>query len=709
MKKITKVILLSVCAIMLLASFPMSAAEPYQTYTYSIDGMPLYSPAAYAPLMNVDSNYIGGLDTPFDDPRDIFVDKNQNVYLSDGKNNRIIVMDKYYKKLFVISTFVNDQGVDDKLTNPSGIFVNDKYIYVCDTDANRIVLFNLKGEFEKIISKPESKLFGADAIYKPIAMVVDAYGRLYVISSTTYQGVIVMTENGDFAGFIGAQKVSYNVWDWIWRQFQTKEQIAAMTKNIPTEFNNIAIDSDNLIYVTTSSIDEAKQQSAIRNKTAEYSSVKKLNAKGDEVMKRNGFFGPGGEVYVTNRSTAKITGASKIVDVAVGPEGTWSIIDEKRQKVFTYDANGNLLFAFGDIGSQLGNMTSVKSIAYQGDRILLLDKTSDVITVYNRTEYGDLLIAALAKENENDYEGAVEFWTEILKRNSNFDAAYIGIGRSLYREAQYREAVKYYVSAYDTENYSDAFKEIRKEWISKYILLIPLIAIVVIFLWTKFLKFAGKVNARVAVRAGKKTFGEELLYGFHLIFHPFDGFWDLKHEKRGSVRGALIYIAVTVIAFFYQSIGQGYILNPRGNYSTIVTQALSVIVPLLLWVTANWCLTTLFDGEGSYKDVFVASSYSLLPLPIFVIPATIISNVVTLQEAQIVGFLVSVSFVWTGFLIFFGMMVTHDYTLGKNIITSFGTIIGMGFIMFVGILFTNLLSKMLAFVTQIVTEISFRM
>lgn len=700
--------LLSVCAIMLLASFPIGAAEPYQTYTYSIDGKPLYSPAAYAPLMNVDSGYIG-LDKPFDDPRDIFVDKDQKVYLSDGKNNRVIVMDRYYKLSFIISDFVNDQGVPDKLTNPSGIFVNEDYIYICDTDANRIVLFDHAGNFKRIIPKPVSKLFGAEAIYKPISMVVDEYGRLYVISSTTYQGVIVMTENGDFTGFIGAQKVTYNIWDVIWARFQTKEQRAARIRNIPTEFNNITIDSDNLIYVTTSSIKESQQQAAIRSKSPDYAPVKKLNAKGDEVMKRNGFFAPNGEVAVTNLSTAKIAGASRIVDVAVGPEGTWSIIDEKRQKVFTYDSNGNLLFVFGDIGSQLGNMTSVKSISYQGERILLLDRTADVITVYNRTEYGDILLSALTNENENNYDVAVQYWTEVLKRNSNFDAAYIGIGRSLYREAKYHEAIKYYVSAYDTENYSEAFKEIRKEWISKYILLIPIVAIAVIFLWTKFMKFAGKVNARTAVKVGKRTFGEELLYGFHLIFHPFDGFWDLKHEKRGSVRASLVYIAVLVLAFFYQSIGQGYILNPRNSYSTIVAQALSVIVPMLLWAIANWCLTTLFDGEGSFKDVFVAVSYSLVPLPLFIIPSTLLSNVVTLAESQIVGFLVTIGFVWSVFLIFFGMMVTHDYTLGKNIITSLGTVVGMGFIMFVGILFTSLLSKMLSFVTQIVTEISFRM
>jgi hypothetical protein len=105
---------------------------------------------------------------------------------------------------------------------------------------------------------------------------------------------------------------------------------------------------------------------------------------------------------------------------------------------------------------------------------------------------------------------------------------------------------------------------------------------------------------------GKRTFVQELLYGFHLIFHPFDGFWDLKHEKRGSVRASIVYIAVAILAFYYQSIGQGYLLNPQGMYSSILVQAIGVLVPLFLCVLANWCLTTLFEGEGSFKDIIIA-------------------------------------------------------------------------------------------------------
>ena len=341
--------------------------------------------------------------------------------------------------------------------------------------------------------------------------------------------------------------------------------------------------------------------------------------------------------------------------------------------------------------------------------MLLLDKSQKSFTVFQRTEYGDILINALKNQNERQFDRAIDDWTEILKRNSNFDTAYIGIGQAHSRNGNYSEALKYFEAAYDKDNWSDAFKEIRKEWIAKYVLLIPVIAGVIIAAVVLFFKYAGKVNKRAATAGGKRTFGEELLYGFHLIFHPFDGFWDLKHEHRGSLRAALVYLAVTVLTFFYQAIGSGYLVNPRGSYTTIVSQAISIVVPLMLWVVANWCLTTLFDGEGSFKDIFIACCYSLLPLVLLIIPATIYSNIATVAELDIVTFVGNIGFIWAGLLIFCGMMVTHDYTLGKNFIISLSTIVGMAFIMFIGILFTTLLGKIVSFVSNIIVEINYRM
>ena len=710
MKKFTRIVAFTACLIILLGCIPVNAITPYTTYTYSIDGFALVSPDAYVPDRIIDSSNLtyNGDPVTITDPRDLFADDNNNVYLVLGSANQVVVMNSFFNVKFIISEFTNEHGVPDSLSGPSGVFVTKDKIYIADTDNKRIVMFNLDGSFYKIIEEPDADVFPEGSIYKPVAVAVDNYGRIYVVSSTTYMGVIAINEDGVFQGFVGAQQVSISALDIFWRRFMTAEQRAASQAYVSTEYNNIAMDDRGFIYVTTSSISESSQQGAITSKESKYSPVKLLNTKGTDIMKRNGFYGPGGEVNVSNLSTATITGPSRIIDVAVGPEGTWSIIDEKRSKIYTYDNEGNLLHIFGDTGTQIGSISSIEAIAYLGNDILVLDKSAMNITKFRRTEYGDLLISAIKNTNERNYDQTINYWQDILQRNNNFDSAYIGIGQSLYRSAKYEEALEYYEAAYDTSNYSEAFKELRKEWISKFFILIPIAAVILIVLIVLFFKHAAKINKATALKVGRKTFKEEILYTFHLIFHPFDGFWDLKHEQRGSVRGAFFWIVVTIITFFYQEIGTGYIFSPRDTYSTIFIQVIAVLVPLILWTIANWCLTTLFDGEGSFKDIFVATSYSLAPLCMLVIPAVIYSNVATENEDTIINLLIAIGFIWAGMLIFFASQVTHDYTFSKNVLTTLGTIIGMCIIMFVALLFSTLLTKIVSFVADIITEIAYR-
>ena len=713
-KKITTVVLLLLVLMMALPAFTASASEPYQTYTYSIDGYALYSPAAYSPVMVVDSDYMGLLNddgVPFDEPSDIYADKQGNLYLADTKNNRIVVLDEYYKLKFTLSSFANENGATYTLSAPRGVFVTDEYIYICDTGNARLIICDLEGNFVRELGAPKSKLFGNSETYKPVAVAVDQYGRIFVISSTTYQGVIVMTPEGEFTGFIGAQKVTYSIIDIIWRRFMSDEMRANSAENISTEFNNITVDDEGFIYVTTDAIDPEEQTSAIESKSSDYSPVKKLNSAGAEIMKRNGFFDPGGEVDINASVDATgATGPSKIKDVAIGPEYTWSIIDASRNKVFTYDQNGNLLFAFGDTGEMLGQLKSIAGITYQGDKMIILDNTADTLTVYRRTDYGNRLIGAIAYENNRQYSEAVNAWQNVLKYNNNFDTAYIGVGKALAGDGRYTEAMEYFKAAYDSDHYSDAYREVRKDWISKYLLLIPVVVGVFCFALIKIMKYASKLNAEVAVRPNrtKTTYWEELMFSFHTAMHPFDGFWDLKHEKRGSLRASFTFIGLVVLAFYYQSVGTGYIMNPRNEPSSIFVQIISVAVPIFLWIIANWCLTTLFDGEGSLKDITISVGYAISPLPFVLILSTLLSNIVTLDEAMIVTLLGVLGYVWCGMLLFFGLMVTHDYSMGKNFLIVICTILGMAIIIFMALLFSGLVGKMLSFISSLITEISYR-
>lgn len=713
-----------VFALLMVLIIPVSASSAYQTYTYSIFGEPLHSPDAYTASLCADYSYMGldvsdpTLNNHLSNPSDMVVDDANNVYIvtSGGQKDQgcVVALDPYLKVRFIIREFVNEQGLTDCLSQPEGMFVTSDRIWVCDTGNQRIVVFDREGNFIKQLWKPESQLFDENSVYTPVAIAVDKYNRVYVVSSMTYEGIIMMTEDGEFTGFIGAQATSLSAWEILWRRFQTQEQRESSKANVSTEYKNVSISSGGFIYATieltedlTSTIESQISAGSI---TGVYSPVKMLNPKGDEIMRRNGFWPPVGEIDFQSLDATESIGMSKLIDVASGPENTWTTIDSKRNRTYTYDYNGNLLFAFGDDSQMLGGIGNIIAVAYQGDSMLLLDGgNTKSITVYNRTEYGNLIIEALRAENHNDFDFAVECWKGVLQRNSNYDAAYVGIGNALYRNGEYKEALDYYEAAYDTANWSISWTEVRREWMSKFLIVFVAILVLVIFAWSKFMKFAKKVNKEATVNGKeRKTFGQELLYGFYVIFHPFDGFYDLKHEKRGSVRAALVFVGIAILTFFYQSVGTGYAMNPTREYTSLFGQILSVLIPLFLFIIANWCLTTLFDGEGSFKDIFIASAYSLLPLPILVIPGTILSNFVTANESSIITMLTTIAFIWMVLLLFLGTMVTHDYSIGKNVLIIVFTIVGIICIMFLAVLFVTLLGKLVSLVTNIATEIQFR-
>ncbi len=763
-KKLSIVIIFAYILILLVTMVPVSAKENYDTYTYSSQGDILYSPATYTPFERIDSKYMelsryrepfiakytevlmerDGLDaekaatnaknfadatdtnvSKLGSPTDIVTDSRGYVYLADASKNRIVILTESYKFYDVIDYFESNVADYDSFNNPRGLYVTEEHIFVCDTNNFRLVVFNRDDlSFSHILEKPDSALFNTGnqsgapgdekVAYTPIACAVDKYGRIFVVSDSCNKGIIVLGSDGEFTGFIGAQKVTYNLIDIFWQKFQSEEAKKNNLQNIPTTFNNVTVDEKGFVFATikfSSSEEQNKQMASIQSKDAAYSPVKKLNGGGKQVMSRNGFFDCGGEVVVTAATATEGlsgSGVSMIVDVAIGPEGSWTIADESRSRIYTYNKYGELLFAFGDSGKTLGATSQLRGVVYQGDNLLLLDFTSCAFTVFTRTTYGDVLINALAMENAREYETAEENWLKILESNTNFDAAYIGVGKALYRQGKYTEAMEYFKAAHETSYYSDAFAALRKEWLSKFFILVVIIVIVLLVLVVKGLGAAKRFNSKTALKVGKKSYWEELVYAFHLVFHPFDGFWDLKHEKRGSLRAGLTIVGLTIVTFYYNAIGKGYIFDPYESVSTIIIQIISIMVPVLLWTTANWCLTTLFDGEGSFKDVLVAVCYSCAPLPPMLIISTILTNVLTLDEGAIATMLITFAFVWVAFLLFFGMLVTHDYTLPKNILTTFGTILSMVIIMFIILLFSSLVGKMIQFVSSIVSEISFR-
>ncbi len=707
MKKIASALILLMLPAFIL---PAAADVPYETYTYSYQGEIQNSPHAFYPLDYVDlSNTAWGA---LKNPRDI-VSRNGLTYIADTGNNRVLVFDADWNPVKELSAFDNPVREDgaDGFNQPQGLFVApDGTLYVADSMNGRVVCFDADFTFRQEVGLPDSNLIDDTIVYRPLSVAVDSSERLYVVSQNVNMGVMVMDTKGRFYGYIGAQKVSVNILDLLWRRFMTEAQLERVKSVVPTEYNNITIDGEGFLFVTTNTIDPYAQYNAAisKSRAPDYAPVKKLNSSGVDILPRNGFYPPAGDLKV-EFGYGNQYGPSSMIEVALGDNGVFSLVDARKNKIFTYDADGRLLYIFGGTGSQIGVFQSLASIAYQGGRLLALDSGSGLVTIFERTKYGDLIDQAIAAYNDKRFAESSELWASLAAYNNNLDLAYIGLGDASYRNGDYGAAMEYYKKTVNTDGYSKAFKAARKDWMTRYFLLVlAAAALALVGAYLLFTRIARK-NRAGDLKPGKPKLWEQLLYGFHVVLHPFNGYDEIKTRKRGGAASATIILGAAVLANVFKETASGYIfIGAKLSAFNLAVSILSLVLPVLLWCASSWCLTSLMDGKGTFGNIYVSTCYSLFPMILIYLPLTLISNFFTLDEAAFYAFFGGLALGWVLVLIFFGTLTIHDYSLGKNIVTVLFAIVGMMIIIFLGVLFFNLIQKIVAFIANLITEITYR-
>lgn len=168
-----------------------------------------------------------------------------------------------------------------------------------------------------------------------------------------------------------------------------------------------------------------------------------------------------------------------------------------------------------------------------------------------------------------------------------------------------------------------------------------------------------------------------LKYAFHVITHPFDGFWDLSHEHKGNLAAAITFLVLFLLVRVAKLMFTNFqFINSPLQYINVFEEAGSLLLPFIILCLANWALTTLFDGKGRFKDIFIAMCYALVPYILIQAPLILISNMLAFDEASFYSVLLSISIIWCVFLVFVGLMEVHDYGPGKTIIFLIATVLG---------------------------------
>jgi hypothetical protein len=203
--------------------------------------------------------------------------------------------------------------------------------------------------------------------------------------------------------------------------------------------------------------------------------------------------------------------------------------------------------------------------------------------------------------------------------------------------------------------------------------------------------------------------GKTLKYSMYVATHPLDGFWDLTHEKRGSLAAANIILGAAVILEIMRLTLTSFLfITINMEYFNALIVIMRILLPVALWTVANWALTTLMDGKGKMLEIYMSICYALAPYVLINAVMIIISQLITFEEGSIYWVLASFATLWTGMLILSGMMMVHDYSLLKTILSSLLTIVGMGVMVFIFVIFFSLVSDAVAYFVSLYKEILFR-
>ncbi|MCL2185676.1 MAG: YIP1 family protein [Treponema sp.] len=204
--------------------------------------------------------------------------------------------------------------------------------------------------------------------------------------------------------------------------------------------------------------------------------------------------------------------------------------------------------------------------------------------------------------------------------------------------------------------------------------------------------------------------GKTLRYSLYVITHPLDGFWDLTHEKRGSLGAANVIIALAVIVEVLRlTLTNFQFVTINMEYFNSIIVALRILLPVGLWTVANWSLTTLMDGKGRMLEIYMSVCYALTPYVIINAILIVLSQFITFEEGAVYWVLAGFAAIWTGLLILSAMMMIHDYSLIKTILSSLLTVVGMGVMVFIFVIFFSLISDAVAYFVSLYKEIMFRL
>lgn len=419
-------------------------------YVLDSDGEKLAIPKAY--LVEDVITYLGEDGGNLYEPSDIFIDKNDNIYIADKGNNRIV-------KLNSEGTYEASYYGEGSLNSPQGIFYSDfGGLFVADTGNQRIVNIDSNDKIVETFTKPKSDILEESSDFAITKVNISKQGFLYVIKG---QQFMMIDANNEFKGFVGANTLDFSLMRTLIRMFATEEQKSHMEMEDAPPFNNFVIADNGMIYAVAAT-DTAK--------------IKKINANGDNLFPTD---------YVAERIYDEdgFEIDADYVDIALDSYEVISVLERNTGHIYQYDQEGNLLAIFGGKGDKKGYFQNPCSIAVNSKGyVYVLDSSTGYIHIFKATSFMDNIKNAIDYYANGKYELAYDEWQEVLKTDVNYPLANVSLGKILYKMDEPEKAMEYFEIAKAQQDYRKAFAEYRYAFIKAHFfeVVVGIIAIIAI-------------------------------------------------------------------------------------------------------------------------------------------------------------------------------------------------------------------------------------
>lgn len=657
----------------------LTEEAPYYSYRYDHWGSPVETAQTYLPetVISGDSLGCGAMKLP----TDLAVTSDNRVYILDSGNGRVLVLDDSLRLQDTLLP-TDEAGEPLALSEPSSLFISEKFgqILIADKKAG-VLVFDASLRLIRTLGCPDSPVLPDDFLFAPVSALVDSAGITYVISSNCYQGALQYDEHGRFLGFYGSEKVTLTLETMLnqfWKSILTEKQAANMKRSVPAEFVNFCVGDSDFIYTVRKGNDVQTAQ------------VKKLNALGDNILPEKVF---------GDRGTT-----TQLADITVDPDGFITVLDSGSGRLFQYDGESNLLFAFGGKGSQVGLAQNPVAVQAMGNNLLLLDNQTGQITLFVPTAFASSVRNATLLCMDGKYQQAMEPWQAVLRQDSTYELANRGLGKAYQGLEEFGTAAAYYRKAYERELYSEAFRESRdallQEHFGFFMLGIALLVLV-------------PIAILLYRRKHKKSLYDQKVgrfhYPFYCLVHPFVGYTDLKERRKESFFAANVLLVLFVIVSILQRQVTGFAFNEnRTDQFHLLFTLISTLGVFAAFVLCNWSITTILDGKGRLKEIWCYCAYALVPYILGTAVVILLSNLLTTDEAAFLTMAQWIVTVWTGLSLLMALKEVHMYTLGRTILTVLLTLAGLVIILIVCALCYTILSQLVDFIGNVVTELRMR-